>query len=379
MLQHRFRISSLGGLLLTAGVIAGALFNYATDFAPRQSLVYGLLAAFCALYVAEFFLLPRYPRSLYAYLPAQTLIVAALLLLPPLLDTFAILYVAVLMQVTPVMQPRASLLLAGLFAAVAGATFLLDEGFPGALGQIFVYGAAYLLVAGFNINLLRLEEARRESEAYAAQVEELAVVEERNRLARELHDSVTQTLFGMTFTAETARARLASSPEEVPPLLDRLQEDAASALAEMRALVYELRPARAAGDSLASALREHAALLQRQHGLVVDVTAAGEEYLTPVQAHRLFRVAQEALNNVVKHAGVASAQVDLRFSPEQVALTVADQGQGFDPSAAAGSGVGLQSMRERVESLGGRLTVVSQPGQGTRIQAVVPLNSSGPA
>lgn len=373
MLKYRFLISSLSGLLLTAGVIANALFNHAADFADAQTLVYGLLGAFCALYVAEFILLQHYPRSLFLYLPLQSLIVGALLLIPPLLDTSAILYVAVLLQVTPVMRPRLSLLWAAIFILVAGATFLLDEGFPDALGQIFVYGSAYLLVAAFNINLRQLEEARNQLQVYLNQVEE------RNRLARELHDSVTQTIFGMTFTAEAARAKVMQHPEEVPPLLDRLLEQANSALAEMRALVYELRPARTARDGLVAALQEHLATLERLHDLDVTLQVEGEERLSAIQAHRIFRVAQEALNNVLKHAGVDEAEVVVTFTADQILLAVSDQGAGFNPQTMADGQqhVGLHSMRERVESLHGELLVETQPGKGTRVHAVIPLQGDG--
>jgi signal transduction histidine kinase len=379
MLKHRFLISSLSGVLLTAGVIANALFNYATEFAGAQTLVYGLLVAFCGLYLVEFLLLQRFPQSLLVYLPLQTLIVGALLLIPPLLDTFAILFIAVLLQVTPVIRPRTSLIWAAVFAVVAGTTFLLDVGFPDALGQVFVYSAAYLLVVAFNINLLRLEEARSQLQAYVTQVEELAVMEERNRLARELHDSVTQTIFGMTFTAETARSKLARHPEQVPALLDRLLEQANSALAEMRSLVFELRPAPPAGEGLVAALQKHVDTFERQQGLAVELTVEGEERLSAAQAHGILRVAQEALNNVSKHAGVEQAQVNLTFAPDQVLLVVSDLGAGFDPGGLDGgeAHVGLQSMQERVEALHGQLFVESQPGQGTRVRAVIPLQGDG--
>jgi signal transduction histidine kinase len=210
-------------------------------------------------------------------------------------------------------------------------------------------------------------------------VEELAVMEERNRLARELHDSVTQTIFGMTFTAETARSKLTRHPEEVPALLDRLLEQANSALAEMRTLVFELRPAPPAGEGLVAALQEHVDTFERQHGLAVELTVEGEERLSAAQAHGILRVAQEALNNVSKHAGVEQAQVNLTFAPDQVLLVVSDLGAGFDPGGLDGgeAHVGLQSMQERVEALHGQLFVESQPGQGTRVRAVLPLQGDG--
>jgi signal transduction histidine kinase len=165
----------------------------------------------------------------------------------------------------------------------------------------------------------------------------------------------------------------------VPALLDRLLEQANSALAEMRTLVFELRPAPPAGEGLVAALQEHVDTFERQHGLAVELTVEGEERLSAAQAHGILRVTQEALNNVSKHAGVEQAEVNLTFAPDQVLLVVSDLGAGFDPGGLDGGEphVGLQSMQERVEALHGQLFVESQPGQGTRVRAVIPIQGDG--
>jgi signal transduction histidine kinase len=137
----------------------------------------------------------------------------------------------------------------------------------------------------------------------------------------------------------------------------------------MRSLVFELRPTAVAEKGLIPALGQHIVSLDRQYGLVVALEVEGEPHLTSLEAQRLFRVIQEALNNVVKHAQTDKASVGLRFADGRVLARIEDQGRGFAPGAAGveGQGIGLSTMRERVEMMGGTLTVDSSPGTGTRV------------
>jgi signal transduction histidine kinase len=217
--------------------------------------------------------------------------------------------------------------------------------------------------------LAELQAAHQQLQAYTGQAEELAVIAERNRLARNLHDSVSQTVFSMTLTAEAARILFDRDASRATSELDKLQALAKSALAEMRSLVFELRPTAVAEHGLIPALRHHIVTLERQHGLVVALHVEGEPHLTNLEAQRLFRVIQEALNNVVKHAGTVRATVSLRFDDGRVLARIADEGRGFLPEevGAEGQGIGLSTMRERVEMLGGTLHVDSSPGTGTRV------------
>jgi signal transduction histidine kinase len=147
-----------------------------------------------------------------------------------------------------------------------------------------------------------LQQRLKELQEYATQAEELAAVQERNRLARELHDSLTQTIFSMTLTAETARILLERDPSQSAPHLTLLQELAQSALSEMRALIQQLRPSPVEEGGLVSALQQHLAALERREGLKVSLQVEGEGQLLRDQEEGLFRIVQEALNNVVKHA-----------------------------------------------------------------------------
>jgi signal transduction histidine kinase len=207
----------------------------------------------------------------------------------------------------------------------------------------------------------------------------LAVISERNRLARNLHDSVSQTVFTMTLTAEAARILLDRDVVRAASELGKLQALAKSALAEMRSLVFELRPTAVAEMGLIPALRQLIVRLERQHRLAVALETEGEPRLSELEAQRLFGVIQEALNNVVKHARTDRASVDLRFSDGRVLARIEDAGRGFAPgqAEAGAQGIGLSTMRERVEMLGGILSIDSSPGAGTRVTVeLAPLSGA---
>jgi signal transduction histidine kinase len=205
--------------------------------------------------------------------------------------------------------------------------------------------------------------------------QEAAVLEERSRLARDLHDSVSQQLFSMTLTAQAARAQLDKNPTRAAMQLERLQETAAAALSEMRALIFQLRPPALSEQGLVGALHQHVAALGRREGLTVELNVSGDERDARGAEQAIYRIAQEALNNIVRHAGACCVTIDLALQPSAIHLRIADDGCGFDMAALAtshGRHLGLISMRERAAELGGTLDVRSQPGQGTEIVVIVP-------
>jgi signal transduction histidine kinase len=214
-----------------------------------------------------------------------------------------------------------------------------------------------------------LEKARLSQRA-----QEAAVLEERSRLARDLHDSISQQLFSMTLTSQAARAQLEKNPARAAVQLERLQETAAASLAEMRALIFQLRPPALSEQGLVGALQQHVASLDRREDLNVALEVEGDERHTRGVEQALYRIAQEALNNVMKHAGTCQVRVHLSMQPEQIVLTIADDGRGFDPIVKRDSGrhLGLVSMRERASELGGMLDLRSEQGRGTTIIVTVP-------
>ena len=198
---------------------------------------------------------------------------------------------------------------------------------------------------------------------------ELSVLEERGRLARELHDAVSQRLFSIRAHARAASALVSSDCERAASEIAAIAELGAQAHAELRAVIDGLAPPEL--DGLADSLRRYAALASRAHGVPVEVRASDTGELDPVVAAAAFRVAQEALHNALRHSGAPSVTVTLSRTPRRVTLTVADNGTGFDPELAS-DGLGLASMRERAASAGGILRVRSAPGAGTEIRLVVP-------
>jgi signal transduction histidine kinase len=215
-----------------------------------------------------------------------------------------------------------------------------------------------------------LEKARLYQRA-----QEAAVLEERNRLARDLHDSVTQQLFSMMLTAQAARAHLEKNPQRTAAQLERLQETAVAALAEMRALIAQLRPPALADQGLVTALQQYSASLSRREGLRIEMSVSGNERLARGFEQALYRIVQEALNNTIKHAHATSVRVVLEFATEHVLLHIIDDGHGFDAQSHTsedGRHLGLVSMRERAAEIGGTLDVHSQVGAGTEIVVCVP-------
>jgi signal transduction histidine kinase len=203
---------------------------------------------------------------------------------------------------------------------------------------------------------------------------ELSVVEERNRLARELHDSVNQTLWGAVLTAEAATELMATDPAGAVAEVGRVRDLAGSALEQLRSLVFELRPAEVATDGLAGALQKHVDVLRQVHDAAIRYTPPPEPVLRAGAKRQVLRIAQEALANAVRHAGAATVDVRLSDHDDVIELDVADDGIGFDPDAKAlrGRHLGLTSMAERAALLDAELDVRSQPGSGTTVSLRVP-------
>lgn len=205
--------------------------------------------------------------------------------------------------------------------------------------------------------------------------QEAAILEERQRLARDLHDSVTQALYGATLYAEAA-ARLLAAGDHVAATahVRDVGHTTQEALREMRLLLFELRPQDLARDGLAAALRARLAAVEgRVPGLSAVVEAQDDIALSSTVEEALYGVAREALNNALKHAGARQVRLSLRREHAAVALEIVDDGGGFDPATVAhGGGFGLRGMAERMAQVGGMLAVRSAPGQGTVVRAEAP-------
>jgi len=201
---------------------------------------------------------------------------------------------------------------------------------------------------------------------------EKMALEERQRVAGELHDSVSQSLYGIHMGASIARERLAADPARAAQPIDHVIRLAEAAHAAMRALVFELRPESLAADGLALNLERQAEAVRSRYGIAGRTVLDAEPEIAIEVKQALYRIAQEALTNTVRHARAGRVDVRLRALRRSVVMEVADDGVGFDPGATFTGHLGLPSMRERALAAGGSLEVVSAPGQGTRIQVRVP-------
>jgi PAS domain S-box-containing protein len=207
------------------------------------------------------------------------------------------------------------------------------------------------------------------------QAQELAALEERQRLARELHDSVSQALYGITLGTHTARTLLERDPSKVAEPLDYVLSQAEAALTEMRALIFELRPESLETEGLVAALSRQAAALRARNEIEVSTELCDEPDLPLKVKEELYRVAQEALHNTAKHARAKNVNLCMRLDTKGLLLKVCDDGVGFDATGSFPGHLGLHSMRERIARLGGTLQIESTPGQGTCIRAQLPTST----
>jgi PAS domain S-box-containing protein len=204
------------------------------------------------------------------------------------------------------------------------------------------------------------------------QAQEVAALAERQRLARELHDSVSQALYGISLGARTARTQLDRNPALAAEPLDYVLEQAEAGLTEMRALIFELRPDTLETEGLVGSLRRQIAALRARHRIEVSDDMAGEPSLALPAKEALYRIAQQAMQNTARHAGATRLWIRLTSQGEKVVLQIRDDGSGFDPQGSFPGHLGLQSMRERAARVGGVLEIESTPGTGTEVRVVIP-------
>ena len=214
-----------------------------------------------------------------------------------------------------------------------------------------------------------------ESARLREQAEQSAAIAERTRLARELHDSVTQSLYSITLYAEAAARLLAGGKQgAAADHLRELRETAQESLREMRLLIFELRPLALEKSGLTAALQARLEGVEVRGGMQTEFQSEGVERLSATAQEELYHIAQEALNNVLKHAKAPRVRVCLQFLEAVTRLEVCDNGIGFDPvTVRERGGLGLAGIQERVQRIGGSLQVDSAPGKGTRVTVQVPI------
>jgi PAS domain S-box-containing protein len=243
------------------------------------------------------------------------------------------------------------------------------------LSSIMVTGEPCILAIAHDITRRkRSEEALRRAQAELTQrARERTAMEERQHLARELHDSVSQALYGISLGANTALTLFDTDRRAVLEALNYVLALTHAGLTEMRALIFELRPESLELEGLVAALTKQVAALRARHGVEVELSLCDEPDAPLPAKEALYRIAQEALHNAVKHARPNRLGVRLTCEPDTLSLEVSDDGVGFTPLPAYPGHLGLSSMRERAIGMGGALDIVSAPGCGTQVHARIPI------
>lgn len=373
---HRWIYHLASGLMFAAVALRSVLvFRDSPSFAQ----ILAVLTAWFFLWVGDLLFAPRRHWLPVVMIGAEILLTLNLLLLAHS-DFFIFLFAIPCMQTMQRFTSRETAFAVGLTTLLTFLSLFQQFGmlYAFAITVVFFGGSLFLLTyigASQRASLLEeqqkalvveLEQINRQLESYARQLQQLAAERERQRLGRELHDSVTQTIFSMTLTTQSALMLLEQDHNQVAAQLDRLDQLSWNALSEMQILISRLAPKHTGG--FLPALQQHVEERRRLENLSVDLHVKGNQRLTPVEEQNLLRIIQEALNNIVKHAGVTQANIHLELD-RQPCLEIEDQGVGFELGQATGQGrVGLMSMQERAAEIGWSLWVDSAPGSGTRIR-----------
>lgn len=390
MARRTLFISYLATYLLAISAIIRLLVRFQDE--QFFSIAF-LSGGYLTLLIAEPFLIRQKRILTYIYLFLQAAIICALAFITPIVDFWAMLFCPIVVQVMNNFSRRTGFIITGIFTIVTAILLLIGLGSGVGLPLIFVYAVINFLLASFiaiireaetareelqkqQIELLETQEALRQSEL------EKAVTAERSRLARELHDSVTQSLHSATLMAEAGqRLAGAGDNERARGYLIRLGEISQQALKEMRLLVYELRPLALRGVGLVGALQQRLDAVERRSGLEVQLSSEDDLELPRNIEEELFRISMEALNNALKHANPTTVTVTLQKVESRatpcIELAISDDGVGFDPESKKDvGGLGLISMQQRIENLGGKLDIISTPGEGTQVKVCVDLEES---
>lgn len=337
------------------------------------------LLGLCAVYGLSYhfvFRAGRYEKTPVLYFGSQFIVLILLLLLqPPFVDGINFIFLIVSIHAALVLtRSAASLWIATYFLAVSSFLFI-TRGTDGFYAMSF-YLVVYVICGVFGHILQQADLARQHNQQLIEELKstqeklrELAVVEERNRLARDLHDSVKQQVFAISMQLSAARTSLSETDKAYPSILEaeRLAQQAG---AELTTLIHQLRPSSLKRKSLTDAIKEHINEWSRQNKIETETQIDTVDSLSVQAEQALFRVLQEALSNVARHSKANKAMVTLKSERDDVVLTIEDNGIGFDAERIA-KGVGLDSMGERLAAVNGELQVSRIQSQGTRVTATI--------
>jgi signal transduction histidine kinase len=372
-------------VILVAAGFVGLRFNPPATVAVSRVVV-GLLVAVAIVQT-------RLPKAgspawqFHLYLGVHGSLVTALMFLQPGWTMYPVLFFPPSMWAILALGVRTGGTWIVAYVVAIAASFAYSMNLGEGLIALFLYGVLYALIAAFAAAVVRADTARRESQAllaelreahrqlqdYALRAEEMAVVEERNRLAREMHDTLGHRLTVAAVQLEGAQRLCTQDHERAASMIGTVREQVGEALGELRSTVATLRTPVEADLQLRSALRRLVTDFEGATGLTVHRLLPDElPTLSDSRRLALYRAAQEALTNIQRHAGAGQVWLVLTVSDDAITLLVSDDGQGMSVRADS-TGFGLRGLRERVTQLGGELHVEPRPGGGTQLSVRLPL------
>lgn len=375
-MMHRIRIPHFLDVATYVSMAAMSLLGISGLPSLRSQLMaLGLVLIFGLLY-HFLFRSGRYQQNPNLYFCAQVVILGLLFLLgSDNSDAFNFLFLILCIHIAAVSTAKVAALWIALCFGIVSLITLATRGMEGLYAVLF-YSVTFVVCGFFGYTIQQVEQARdrnqqlvEELQATQRKLQELAVVEERNRLARDLHDSVKQQVFAISMQLGAARTLLNEESQAYGPVTEA-ERLAKQAGAELTALIRELRPPGLESKTFATALQDYVREWSHQNRIPAQVNVNGVASIPLRDDETLFRVAQEALANVARHSKASHVTVELAHQGDDIALTIEDDGAGFDLGQVE-KGIGLDSMRERLEAIGGRLDILSQTSSGTKIMATL--------
>lgn len=371
------RATILPSMMIYVGIAAMSLLGISGLTSSKLQLI---TLGLCLLFVLLFRFV--YQSGLYLknptlYFGTQTLILMLTLVAGlERIDAFNFLFIILALHVAVILPGKQAVIWIVFYEIFVSSMVIYKNGLANGLYAILFYLVGYVVVAYLGYALRQMEMARDRNQKLVDELKEtqeklreLAVVEERNRLARDLHDSVKQQVFAISMQLSAARTALSESDKAYPSLTEaeRLAQQAGT---ELTSLINALRPPALGEKSLPEAINEYVEEWSRQNHIEVKMNVDPKIIVDEKVEQTLFRVLQEALANVTRHSQANKVNVELKSESSAVVLTVEDNGIGFDAKQIA-KGIGLDSMQERLLAVNGKVDVESEKSKGTRVIARV--------
>ncbi len=392
MPKRTFNLLSISAYVIVFAVGIPMLIAAFANEDPNRWLIAGLYTALVVLLIAdERSVWPHTNLMNHMYMAISTILVTSLAILDPNVGAGIILFFMLSSQVTTLFPWRTGLIWLGIFTVITAIVLYIGFGGPGGLLILPIYWAGYAFFAVFDNQPREAIEAQNESErlyhelqqahdqlrGYADQVEELTIVEERNRLAREMHDTIGHRLTVSAVQLEAAQRLITENPEKASTMVETVRGQITEALTELRQTVAALRAPVEEDLSLTNSLQRLTTQFEQGTGITVKLELPDD--LPPLEQQQrkaMYRAAQETLTNVQRHSRAQHVWLQLQVQNDSLILSISDDGIGIPPDLHP-RGFGLKGLSERATQLGGDFHLAPRPDGGTQATFHIPLSTAG--